>query len=42
MIVLTVILMTFYSGFYMIQLNRIEPPYYDGKVAIFSNEDSNG
>lgn len=42
MLVLVLFLMTFYAGLYMIQLNRIEPPYYDGKVAVFNPEGSNG
>ena len=42
MLVLLVFLMTFYSGFYMIQLNRIEPPYYEDKEAVFSSDGSNG
>ena len=33
----------FFSGFYMIQLNRMEPPFYEGKTPIFpAHDDSNG
>ena len=37
--VLILFLFMFFAGFYMIQLNRIEPPYYGGKSEVFIPED---
>ena len=34
--------MSFLAGFYMIQLNRIEPPYSEDKLPIFAYTDTDG